>query len=279
MKGPCPIPIYCPDLQYLYRADHLPGHDRSVHLPNRCKEFLVFLNRRFAILVRDINFTVLISYPTCKIPLRSLSRSISLCRANEYFVRQRSPSISFNRPIGTTMSYTLPLDPIARMAKKFFGIATCLMFCLALLLPTFTHAQNAIVTENSLTGNPSSEWQISGAGDLTVQGFATDMSVNAGSSISFKIDAPAGVSCSVKIYRLGYYGGNGARLVATLSDFTAVAQPGCVTDAATGLTWQRSLAPDAVAFSGAAARCPSPWRVPTATELVSLVDFSRWARR
>ena len=83
-----------------------------------------------------------------------------------------------------------------------------------------SQAQNAIVTENALAGNPQSEWDISGAGDLTVQGFSTDMSVNKGSTIGFKVSAPAGVTVSVKIYRLGYYAGNGARLVATLSNFT-----------------------------------------------------------
>src|ERR1700761_7043048 len=39
--------------------------------------------------------------------------------------------------------------------------------------------QNAIVAENCLTGNPASEWDISpnNAGDPTIQGFATDISV------------------------------------------------------------------------------------------------------
>src|SRR5262245_40334889 len=46
---------------------------------------------------------------------------------------------------------------------------------------------NAIACENSKTGNPSSEWDVEGAGDATIQGFATDISVNAGSSINFKI--------------------------------------------------------------------------------------------
>ncbi len=37
---------------------------------------------------------------------------------------------------------------------------------IALLSFFFASAQNPIVTENALPGNPSSEWQISGAGDL-----------------------------------------------------------------------------------------------------------------
>jgi hypothetical protein len=38
----------------------------------------------------------------------------------------------------------------------------------------------AIACENSLPGTPSSQWQVSGAGDSTIQGFATSMSVNRG---------------------------------------------------------------------------------------------------
>ena len=39
---------------------------------------------------------------------------------------------------------------------------------------------NAIVAENALPGNPASEWDISGPGDASIQGFATDISVNRG---------------------------------------------------------------------------------------------------
>src|SRR5262245_26327869 len=43
---------------------------------------------------------------------------------------------------------------------------------------------NPIVCENQLTGNPASEWDLpsaSPAGDASIQGFATDISVNRGS--------------------------------------------------------------------------------------------------
>jgi len=96
-------------------------------------------------------------------------------------------------------------------------------------------AQNPIVLENSLAGNPKSEWDITGAGDLSIQGFATDMSVNKGGNISFKITAPSGVLYTIQIYRLGYYQGNGARMVAHLGTFIGFNQPAGITDAATGL--------------------------------------------
>ena len=93
---------------------------------------------------------------------------------------------------------------------------------------------NAIVAENCLPGNPSSEWDISGAGDSTIQGFATDISVNQGGVVNFKINTPAN-GYRLDIYRMGYYGGNGARKVASLSYSGPQNQPACLTNSGTGL--------------------------------------------
>jgi hypothetical protein len=99
--------------------------------------------------------------------------------------------------------------------------------------------QNAIVAENCLTGNPASEWDISpnNAGDPTIQGFATDISVNQGGTIAFKINTNA-KAYTINIYRLGYYGGMGARKVATITPSVPLpqTQPACLTDSSTGLT-------------------------------------------
>jgi WD40 repeat protein len=75
---------------------------------------------------------------------------------------------------------------------------------------------NPIVCENAKAGNPSSEWDIAGAGDTSIQGFATDISVNRGGSVNFKVSTPAS-AYRLDIYRMGYYGGNGARKVATVN--------------------------------------------------------------
>src|SRR3954451_25185409 len=50
---------------------------------------------------------------------------------------------------------------------------------------------SVIACENSLPGDPASDWQVSGAGDSTIQGFATAMSVNVGDTETFKINTPA----------------------------------------------------------------------------------------
>ncbi|MFE3197735.1 DUF4082 domain-containing protein [Embleya sp. NPDC059237] len=74
---------------------------------------------------------------------------------------------------------------------------------------------NAVACENSKTGNPRTEWDVSGAGSNSIQGYSTDISVNAGGQIKFRIDTTAS-SYRVDIYRLGWYNGNGARKVYTI---------------------------------------------------------------
>ena len=71
---------------------------------------------------------------------------------------------------------------------------------------------NKIVLENQHQGSPATEWDINGWGDPTIQGFATDISVNLGETVFFKIKSDSD-DYRIDIYRLGYYGGHGARLL------------------------------------------------------------------
>ena len=74
---------------------------------------------------------------------------------------------------------------------------------------------NEIACENTLPGTPESVWGIDGtSGDETLQGYATAMSVNRGEPVSFKIDTTA-PGYTIDIYRIGYYGGAGARRIVT----------------------------------------------------------------
>ncbi len=98
-------------------------------------------------------------------------------------------------------------------------------------------APNPIVCENALPGDPGTNWEVSGVGDPTIQGFATSMSVNVGQTEYFKIKTPA-TSYHIEILRLGYYGGDGARLVASNIKPTVElpqVQPECLTSSSTGL--------------------------------------------
>ena len=93
---------------------------------------------------------------------------------------------------------------------------------------------NAVVCENQLPGTPASVWDVSGVGDTSIQGFATASSVNAGSRIDFKVKTDAR-AYTVNIYRLGWYQGNGARLVAAVNPSAPLpqTQPPCATSTAT----------------------------------------------
>ncbi|MBK9121839.1 MAG: tandem-95 repeat protein [Chloroflexi bacterium] len=101
--------------------------------------------------------------------------------------------------------------------------------------PSLAQPPNPVVTENALAGNPASEWDVIGEGDPTLQGFTTDISYNVGQTVEFKITAPG--PYALYIYRMGYYNGAGARLVATIpsGSTTSPAQPACITDPVTGL--------------------------------------------
>jgi hypothetical protein len=95
---------------------------------------------------------------------------------------------------------------------------------------------NEIVAENCLPGSPPSEWEVDGAGDESIQGFATDISVNQGQTVGFKVDTDAS-DYRLDIYRMGWYGGDGATLVATVHPTATLPQnqPACDEDTATGL--------------------------------------------
>ncbi len=98
-------------------------------------------------------------------------------------------------------------------------------------------APNPVVCENALPGDPPSDWHVDGMGDPSIQGYATSMSVDVGQTESFKISTPA-TSYHIDILRLGYYGGNGARLIASNIKPTATLpqkQPACLTNSSTGL--------------------------------------------
>ena len=94
---------------------------------------------------------------------------------------------------------------------------------------------NKVACENTLTGTPESQWRVDGS-DPSIVGFTTDISTNVGGRVDFKINTDA-ASWRIDIYRLGWYGGDGARMVASVNQSVSGAhtQPACLTDSATGL--------------------------------------------
>ena len=109
---------------------------------------------------------------------------------------------------------------------------------LALAAPCDPPVTNPIACENTKAGNPSSEWDLPApnGGDSTIQGFATDISVNHGQTISFKVKTTA-TNYHIDVYRLGYYGGMGARKIVTVNPSVSLpqTQPSCITQPSVGL--------------------------------------------
>jgi hypothetical protein len=80
-------------------------------------------------------------------------------------------------------------------------------------------APNPITLENMKQGTPESEWLIDQA-DSSIEGFSVQFTVDHGERVDFKINTPA-TDYRIDIYRLGYYGGDGARKVATFDNHLA----------------------------------------------------------
>ncbi|WP_322766861.1 N,N-dimethylformamidase beta subunit family domain-containing protein, partial [Frankia sp. Cr1] len=123
------------------------------------------------------------------------------------------------------------------------SVAVAMLMALSVPLASRAHAAdpcgppvvNPIACENTKTGSPQSEWDTTGTGDDTIQGFSTDISVNAGSTVHFKIKTSAS-AYRIDIYRLGWYGGDGARKMATVNHSGVQSQPACLFYTATNLT-------------------------------------------
>lgn len=78
----------------------------------------------------------------------------------------------------------------------------------------------SIAEENALTGTARATWDLTSAawgGVSTLQGFADGFSFNRDETINFKIAQSDAAGWTADVYRLGYYGGNGARHYGTLT--------------------------------------------------------------
>ena len=68
-----------------------------------------------------------------------------------------------------------------------------------------------------------------------VKGFASATSVNKGGSITFYVTVTPAQNFTIDIYRMGYYQGNGGRLMQSVGPLAGVQQPLCPSDVNTGL--------------------------------------------
>ncbi|WP_147154271.1 N,N-dimethylformamidase beta subunit family domain-containing protein, partial [Reyranella soli] len=95
---------------------------------------------------------------------------------------------------------------------------------------------NEIIQENAIVEGRADESYWNVPHSTEIEGFTTDMSVNAGTRVDFKINVNGGAGSDyiVEIFRLGYYGGSGAREVAQWTNTNAKVQPNALVNASTG---------------------------------------------
>src|SRR6185312_15916985 len=104
---------------------------------------------------------------------------------------------------------------------------------LAVIAGERLHAQNPVQIENSRAG--TSGWQLSNpAVNREIEGYASLTSVNIGGTIAFSVST-ADSTFNIDIFRTGWYGGVGARLLTTISGLTGVVQTTPTQDPVTGL--------------------------------------------
>jgi Domain of unknown function (DUF4347)/Domain of unknown function (DUF4082) len=105
-------------------------------------------------------------------------------------------------------------------------------------------AQNAIVLENQKAGTTA--WQIPATNLATndeISGYADATSINKGQALNLKVSLAQAGQYRINVYRLGYYGGAGGRLISSSNLLNGVTQSAPTTDPTTRLVeynWNNS---------------------------------------
>jgi hypothetical protein len=97
---------------------------------------------------------------------------------------------------------------------------------------------NPIVVENQQPG--STGWDLGKnqmANDTLgqIKGYASAVSINKGESINFHVSVNPAQTYTIDVYRIGWYGGLGGRLMAHIGPLDGTPQPTCPMDAVTGM--------------------------------------------
>src|SRR6187455_3180079 len=121
-------------------------------------------------------------------------------------------------------------------------LGACLVAALGVTTaPATVAAQgNPIVVENQQAG--TNAWDILNTNGLIatdsggqIKGYASAPSVNKGESIAFKVSVKPAQTFTIDVYRIGWYGGLGGRLMQHIGPLSGTTQATCPTNATTGL--------------------------------------------
>ncbi|HEX7610111.1 MAG TPA: N,N-dimethylformamidase beta subunit family domain-containing protein [Solirubrobacteraceae bacterium] len=116
------------------------------------------------------------------------------------------------------------------------------------LVPT-VGAAPSVAAENAARG--TSAWRLPGPASLiggaahgAISGYVAEQAIAPSATQSIYVDAPGAGTVRISVYRMGWYGGLGGRLVLRSAALRAVRQPPCAHNAQTGLTecdWHATL--------------------------------------
>ncbi|GGO65584.1 DUF4082 domain-containing protein [Nonomuraea cavernae] len=149
--------------------------------------------------------------------------------------------VAADRHAAPSWSRASAYDPVDRMRPGKRQTVTEAFRTMRRHLPARTRKGRAacpptsvICIENSLPGSPPSQWDVPTQGGIP--GYPTQISVNKGQTVQFKVNTGA-TDYRIEIFRLGYYSGLGARQMATVQPSVTLPQlqPECVSEASTGL--------------------------------------------
>ena len=116
------------------------------------------------------------------------------------------------------------------------------------VVPT-TGAAPSIAQENRSSGTtawrmPGPGYEIGGQSAGAISGYVSSQAVAPGGSESIYVSAPGARTITIRVYRMGWYGGKGGRLMLVSRRLSARSQPPCTHRDTTGLTecrWHASL--------------------------------------
>jgi hypothetical protein len=87
---------------------------------------------------------------------------------------------------------------------------------------------NPIYLENLNPG--TTNWKLVNRGSGEIAGYASATSINKGESLDIKVSLGQAGQFTIDVYRLGYYGGTGGRLMVSSGPMNGTTQPACTLD-------------------------------------------------
>ena len=127
-----------------------------------------------------------------------------------------------------------------KLGSLFIGLIALIGLGSLLTVHTLFAATNPIIAENQNPG--TTDWRInynigtfSSDTNGEIKGYASATSVNKGDSINLHVSVNPAQTYAIDVFRMGWYGGAGGRLMQHIGPLNGTKQPDCPLDAQTGM--------------------------------------------